>query len=720
MVKKNYSAILGSVLLLIVLFIAGLEIANKVSLNMTGDIVLNPPIPALCSDASIIRTWESMFNEPAVRVITNNPRTVYTNLDTNCSVSAPCLPKAANLICMVPQYKNQTCQKLTSFGIGSPTVPVYFETSPKRYCNSTADCSGINGASCREAINPQKTCHRTSIQTGSYNQTLIAIIRDTDPNRCRVYFAYKIKSVAPTSSSSPGTTSSQFSEVLFLRGKNDPYFNPQKEVIGIRGNFSQEFLTRLSSMTSEQLYLYAFNSTNQDLTFSQVDNRIFGRSAIPGYLSPILSGIGAEQAFRQTFKPTVDFGEWRMNSICYGKLVHTILGKIVCREVGSNFINEDSQVIFTIDDLDSTGKKSIKAEVAQNKSFEMLTYGEYETPVCTPDWVAHNSSCGTNDYLTVTYTDSNNCGQTKDAESINCDYGNKKIIGLVSEIATENLGSLTLKIGGVNFNSVTDYSSSGISEVKILESSHELISFEWDFSYSLNLRGITIQKQDNNDDEGYLIVNGLEEVEKTFTVSKLTSENQVCVEDRDVNGRGDISPDCDEDYEYLVECPGTNSQFECSIEGNYYIVSGLSNSGVEETSGTGDGTGGGDCTPSWSCESWGTCSGGIQTRTCTDSESCGTTQGRPALSQSCSPLCVSDWDCGDWSNVQESCGKRSCFDTVGCATPTNKPVEEMSCPSIITSKPTWLIWLIIIVLILLSIGVIATIIVLVAKNSKRK
>ena len=42
------------------------------------------------------------------------------------------------------------------------------------------------------------------------------------------------------------------------------------------------------------------------------------------------------------------------------------------------------------------------------------------------------------------------------------------------------------------------------------------------------------------------------------------------------------------------------------------------------------------CTSNWQCTSWTECStSGTQTRTCTDSNNCGTTKGRPAISQSC-------------------------------------------------------------------------------------
>jgi PGF-pre-PGF domain-containing protein len=42
------------------------------------------------------------------------------------------------------------------------------------------------------------------------------------------------------------------------------------------------------------------------------------------------------------------------------------------------------------------------------------------------------------------------------------------------------------------------------------------------------------------------------------------------------------------------------------------------------------------CTESWTYTDWGTCSNGIQTRTATDSNSCGTTEDMGALSQTCS------------------------------------------------------------------------------------
>lgn len=51
------------------------------------------------------------------------------------------------------------------------------------------------------------------------------------------------------------------------------------------------------------------------------------------------------------------------------------------------------------------------------------------------------------------------------------------------------------------------------------------------------------------------------------------------------------------------------------------------------------------CTESWTCGDWSACSNSVQTRTCTDAYSCGTTVDRPAITQSCdstAPAAVND------------------------------------------------------------------------------
>ena len=41
------------------------------------------------------------------------------------------------------------------------------------------------------------------------------------------------------------------------------------------------------------------------------------------------------------------------------------------------------------------------------------------------------------------------------------------------------------------------------------------------------------------------------------------------------------------------------------------------------------------CTESWVCSNWSSCGGGTQTRTCTDSNNCGTTTNKPSISRAC-------------------------------------------------------------------------------------
>lgn len=49
------------------------------------------------------------------------------------------------------------------------------------------------------------------------------------------------------------------------------------------------------------------------------------------------------------------------------------------------------------------------------------------------------------------------------------------------------------------------------------------------------------------------------------------------------------------------------------------------------------------CLENWSCGTWGTCTAGSQTRTCTDANNCGTTASKPVTSQTCTTAVV----CGD-------------------------------------------------------------------------
>ncbi len=98
------------------------------------------------------------------------------------------------------------------------------------------------------------------------------------------------------------------------------------------------------------------------------------------------------------------------------------------------------------------------------------------------------------------------------------------------------------------------------------------------------------------------------------------------------------------------------------------------------------------CTENWSCGNfgnWSACSGGTQSRTrnCTDANNCGTTANRSPLSESrnsCADTvqCTESWSCGEWSaGAWGACQEgtrtrtlsRTCTDSNSCGTTSSKP-----------------------------------------------
>jgi len=89
------------------------------------------------------------------------------------------------------------------------------------------------------------------------------------------------------------------------------------------------------------------------------------------------------------------------------------------------------------------------------------------------------------------------------------------------------------------------------------------------------------------------------------------------------------------------------------------------------------------CTENWSCGEWSSCSEqGSQTRTCTDLNSCGTTNNKPSTSQRCTYVedCTEDWDCSEWGRTCiRGSVTRTCTDKNLCNTYENKPIESKDC-----------------------------------------
>lgn len=93
------------------------------------------------------------------------------------------------------------------------------------------------------------------------------------------------------------------------------------------------------------------------------------------------------------------------------------------------------------------------------------------------------------------------------------------------------------------------------------------------------------------------------------------------------------------------------------------------------------------CSANWICGGWTECSAeGKQTRSCSDSNKCGTTDNRPTDVQSCNyvPQRTESWECNEWSACNNKKQIRTCTDSNKCGTSINKPVESQACCS-----PNW-------------------------------
>ncbi len=86
------------------------------------------------------------------------------------------------------------------------------------------------------------------------------------------------------------------------------------------------------------------------------------------------------------------------------------------------------------------------------------------------------------------------------------------------------------------------------------------------------------------------------------------------------------------------------------------------------------------CIEDWTCTTWSSCINNQQTRTCTDSNNCETTNDKPSVSQDCeSNACVENWFCGPWEDCIDGLMIRTCTDSNECGTTINKPTISKTC-----------------------------------------
>jgi len=86
-----------------------------------------------------------------------------------------------------------------------------------------------------------------------------------------------------------------------------------------------------------------------------------------------------------------------------------------------------------------------------------------------------------------------------------------------------------------------------------------------------------------------------------------------------------------------------------------------------------------ECFEDWSCSSWSVCVDSLQTRTCSDANSCGTELNKPEESQVCVVGCVESWSCEEWSECVNGRQIRECLDANSCGTEISMPEIDEGC-----------------------------------------
>lgn len=345
----------------------------------------------------------------------------------------------------------------------------------------------------------------------------------------------------------------------------------------------------------------------------------------------------------------------------------------------------------------------IRVDFPQSSNVLMTFYCPYS---CIPNWTAVNTSCS-GEIITTWYDDSVSCGNLTGRpqnKTYDCDSDGNGLIGNLDSVDEANFNSFEILLGGNVMNISKTYN--GTQSVEIKGNGTLRVQFNYNFSNPLNLKNLTVKRQPNAYSYGYIIISGIIG-SKTVYVDKKNGSNQICIKDEWIDSISDISADCDDDDEYLLDCPGNDEGFNCNVSGSYYVVSGLNHSGVREV------VSASDCLANWSYSNWGSCVNGSQSRTATDRNNCSTTAGRLALTQNCtisipvtSPACVSNWSCGNW--LPEECPPlgnqtRTCTDKNRCGASTKTEARECE-----YAGSNWLIYL------LVGVGALIFIILIVA------
>jgi len=167
---------------------------------------------------------------------------------------------------------------------------------------------------------------------------------------------------------------------------------------------------------------------------------------------------------------------------------------------------------------------------------------------------------------------------------------NDTVNGDVSNVAT-NIPVINFTINN-SANLSEDFQ--GVLTVNISNGTDPIVVFDFEFNaianQTLDLAQIVVEIEEENATIGSIIVKGINLTgqgrTKTLFVNRLNpSLTAVCVEDAEIATIAEVSDDCSEPGEVIVECDGTTiSGFTCTIVSNRLRITGLQHSGATESS----------------------------------------------------------------------------------------------------------------------------------------
>ena len=465
-------------------------------------------------------------------------------------------------------------------------------------------------------------------------------------------------------------------------------------------------------INTNELYLLLGDSSQSQNTNSTV---IFGiresgnnelNSLVQSSANEIVTETGVSSLFYTTIFST-NGTSWRtsaINSIGSANNRYLSVFEVLASNMDEGYWEEDltyglnnelyrtytfeNETISTVNNI--TQIYLLKGFIYRDLSKEIFEhYDSIQTQTnCEPNWIYAYSYCDTDEKEIDQYND-NNCGSTQRIKNVDkdCDYDGNKIIGNLSDLDTANI-DLNLKINNSLLNQSKNYSL--VQKIEIIEDNTTRVEFMWNFSTPFNLRNISIKKQGSSSSKGYLIVNGIP-ANKTLRIDKKSNSSSVCVKDKEIISINNISQNCNDIDETIINCPGTN-KFSCSISDNYFIVSGLLNSAVKE------GGFNASCTSIWNCTAWSECVGNYELRICNDLNAC-TSNSTKSEEQLCGTSCTPSWTCTTWK--PEECPKnktqtKTCTDSNNCGTLEGRPDVSQSCTD--DKKSNWIYILIVVIL----------------------